>query len=85
MNWTAPLTLGYYDDWGLTYFSPEDAGLTRIGDRFDIVYFAFITLTDEVDPIFGGGGYRNGDMVDGSMNCTYYSAANKTFETGFCA
>lgn len=71
-----PMNLGYFDDWGLTYFDPLSKGLTRV-HNYDIVYFAFLTLTDKVDIHWGGTGYRNGSIIDGSMNCTDYDPKTK--------
>lgn len=69
--------LGYFLDWGNGPFDPtvSTAGLSRLGD-LDLLYYSFITLTYDVNIVWGGSGYAGGDLVEGYFalnNCTMYN------------
>lgn len=87
--YTAPndqFILGYFLDWGHGPFDPTvpTGGLSRVND-LDLIYFSFITTTYDVNIVWGGSGYADGDLVEGYFafnNCTMYSPGK--FELSFC-
>jgi hypothetical protein len=78
--------LGYYLDWGHGVFDPTvaDAGMSRVND-LDLLLFSFIVTTYDVNTVWGGHGYANGNLVEGyfaANNCTLYNG--KEFQGSFC-
>jgi len=51
-------------DWGHGPFDPTDAGLTRNND-IDLLLFSFITTTYDVNIVWGGKGYADGNLIEG--------------------
>ena len=49
---------GYFLDWGNGPFDPivANAGLSRL-NNLDLLYYSFITLTYDVNIVWGGTGY----------------------------
>jgi hypothetical protein len=48
--------------------------LSRTGD-LDLLYYSFITLTYDVNIVWGGTGYADGNLVEGYFaenNCVMY-------------
>ena len=70
-----PVIVGYYNDWGNMPFDPIEAngGLMRTKDA-NIVYFAFYTLTKELNIVWGGTGYDDSNLIDGTMRCTVFNS-----------
>ena len=59
--------------------------MSRVGD-LDLLLFSFIVTTYDVNIVWGGSGYANGDLVEGYFadnNCTMYNG--QQFEGSFCA
>jgi len=58
--------------------------MSRVAD-LDLLLFSFITTTYDVNIVWGGKGYANGDLVEGYFahnNCTMYSP--NEFQGSFC-
>lgn len=69
--------IGYFLDWGHGPFDPtvSTGGLSRVND-LDLLLFSFIVTTYNVNIVWGGHGYANGDLVEGYFadnNCTMYN------------
>ena len=69
--------VGWYLDWGHGPFDPivESGGMKRVGN-LDLMWYSFVTLTYDVNIVWGGKGYANGDLVEGYFadnNCTMYN------------
>ena len=49
--------------------------MSRVND-LDLLLFSFIVTTYDVNIVWGGSGYANGDLVEGYFadnNCTMYN------------
>ena len=58
--------------------------MSRTGG-LDLLYYSFITLTYDVNIVWGGSGYADGNLVEGYFaenNCVMYGESG--FEGSFC-
>jgi len=49
----------------------------------NMIYFAFYTITTTLNTVWGGSGYNNGSLIDGSWDCTVYQTG-EGFDSSFC-